>query len=322
MKSPNELFETILKNTTDDIYVLNPCEVVTVDGNYVDVKIYVNDEYPDMILYHVPIQRQETQRAYIFLGIKKGDRGTLKFFDRSTEGYLQSDFDYNSDDRQHDINDRAFELGFIPDKEAYVYFTETKSATVDEIIPNFNSDDFNTPLTTEEEEQYQEWYADMVEQGYIQESDIGYDYDFRGAFKAGFQPSEVGGHWLDTWKKPNHQTFSVESIYATGKYRQYAGSWDSNDNYIMPSSRVIEVEPPEIEIGLKNGNAKISIDASGNINIYSVDNITVKSGVGITLDSPDVTTTGNLSAGNGKSGMYATQSGVLTFSNGILTAST
>ena len=121
MKSPNELLSMVLANTTDDLFVLNPCEVVNVNGNYVDVKIYINDEYPNMILYNVPIQRQETQRAYIFLGIKEGDRGTLKFFDRSVEGYLQSDFDYNSDDRQHDINDRCFELGFIPDKEAYVY---------------------------------------------------------------------------------------------------------------------------------------------------------------------------------------------------------
>ena len=121
MKSPNELLSMVLANTTDDMFVLNPCEVINVNGNYVDVKIYINDEYPNMILYNVPIQRQETQRAYIFLGIKQGDRGTLKFFDRSVEGYLQSDFDYNSDDRQHDINDRCFELGFIPDKEAYVY---------------------------------------------------------------------------------------------------------------------------------------------------------------------------------------------------------
>lgn len=121
MKSPSELLSMVLANTTDDMFVLNPCEVVNVNGNYVDVKIYINDEYPNMVLYNVPIQRQETQRAYIFLGIKEGDRGTLKFFDRSTEGYLQSDFDYNSDDRQHSINDRCFELGFIPDKEAYVY---------------------------------------------------------------------------------------------------------------------------------------------------------------------------------------------------------
>ena len=121
MKSVSELFNQVLSTTTDNIYCTLPCQVVGVSGNYVDVKVFINDDEPDMVLYHVPIQRPETQRAYIYLGIKSGDRGTLKFFDRSTEGYLQSNFDYNSDDRQHDISDRAFELGFIPDKEAYVY---------------------------------------------------------------------------------------------------------------------------------------------------------------------------------------------------------
>lgn len=123
MKSVSELFNQVLSTTTDNIYCTLPCQVVGVNGNYVDVKVFINDDEPDMVLYHVPIQRPETQRAYIYLGIKNGDRGTLKFFDRSVEGYLQSDFDYNSDDRQHDISDRAFELGFIPDAEAYVYPT-------------------------------------------------------------------------------------------------------------------------------------------------------------------------------------------------------
>lgn len=121
MKSVSELFTTLLETTTDEIYVQNPCKVVAVNGNYVDVLLYINDEELDFVIYNVPIQRPETQRAYIFLGIKEGDRGVCRFFDRSTEGYLQSDFDYNSDDRQHDINDRVFELGFIPDAEAYVY---------------------------------------------------------------------------------------------------------------------------------------------------------------------------------------------------------
>lgn len=123
MKSVSELFNQMLENTTDSVYCNLPCKVEKVNGNFVDVKVYINDEEPDLVLYNVPIQRQETQRAYIFLGIKQGDRGTLKFFDRSTEGYLGSNFDYNSDERQHNINDRAFELGFIPDKEAYVYPT-------------------------------------------------------------------------------------------------------------------------------------------------------------------------------------------------------
>ena len=126
MKSVNELFEMVLKETTDSLYVMNPCKVVGVHGNFVDVLLYINDEEVDGVIYNVPIIRQETQRAYIFLGIKEGDRGTCRFFDRSTEGYLQSDFDYNSDDRQHDINDRAFELGFIPDAEAYVYPTNAE----------------------------------------------------------------------------------------------------------------------------------------------------------------------------------------------------
>ena len=124
MESVNELATKFFESTTDEIYVQNPCKVVAVHGNYVDVLLYINDEEPDFVIYNVPIIRQETQRAYIFLGIKEGDRGVVKFFDRSVEGYLQSDFDYNSDERQHDINDRCFELGFIPDKEAYVYLTD------------------------------------------------------------------------------------------------------------------------------------------------------------------------------------------------------
>lgn len=122
-KSVSDLLDKVLKSTTDELYVQNPCKVVNVNGNFVDVLLYINDEDEDFVIYNVPIVRPETQRAYIFLGIKEGDRGLCRFFDRSTEGYLRSDFDYNSDSRQHNINDRCFELGFIPNKEAFVYPT-------------------------------------------------------------------------------------------------------------------------------------------------------------------------------------------------------
>ena len=124
MESVNELFDEYMNNTTDELYVQNPCQVIGVHGNYVDVLLFINDDEPDTVIYNVPIIRPETQRAYIFLGIKEGDRGVCRFFDRSTEAYLQSDFDYNSDERQHDINDRCFELGFLPDKETFVYPTD------------------------------------------------------------------------------------------------------------------------------------------------------------------------------------------------------
>ena len=125
MKSVNELLKTLLDNVTDNLYVQNPCKVTRVseDGNFVDVLLYINDEEVDSIIYNVPVVRPETQRAYIFMGIKEGDRGVCRFFDRSVEGYLQSDFDYNSDERQHDINDRCFELGFLPNAEAFQYLT-------------------------------------------------------------------------------------------------------------------------------------------------------------------------------------------------------
>lgn len=45
--------------------------------------------------------------------------------------------------------------------------------------------------------------------------DFNTDYDMRGAWKAGLLKSEYGGHLPDTFKKPNHPTFSSESIYSS-----------------------------------------------------------------------------------------------------------
>lgn len=123
MKSNSELLNQLLNTTTDELYVQTPATItdVSADGNYVNAILHINDDEPDLEVFHIRVQRPETQRAYIYLGIKKGDKGIVRFFDRSVEGYLKSDYDYNSDDRQHDINDRCFELGFLPNKEAYIY---------------------------------------------------------------------------------------------------------------------------------------------------------------------------------------------------------
>jgi hypothetical protein len=43
--------------------------------------------------------------------------------------------------------------------------------------------------------------------------DSGQDYDFKSAAQAGESP-DASGHWTDKYKKPNHPTFSDESIYA------------------------------------------------------------------------------------------------------------
>ena len=68
---------------------------------------------------------------------------------------------------------------------------------------------FNTILTPEQEKEIQKWKAIYAPH------DSGEDYDLRGAFYAGeTNQQEKGEHGSDKWKKPNHPTFSDQSIYA------------------------------------------------------------------------------------------------------------
>lgn len=91
------------------------------------------------------------------------------------------------------------------------------------------SDPYNTQLSDHDESQFQRWKEKYAAW------DSGNDYDLRGAFKAGLTPDPKTGHWPDTFKKPNHPTFSNESMYA--KYApEKAGHWD-NDVYIKPRAK-------------------------------------------------------------------------------------
>lgn len=116
-------FDNIVQTLKESINCELPCRVETVNGNYVDVLMIRNDDIDDIIISNVPIKRPETATAYIFLGIKKGDRGTLTFFDKSIENYMTGDESYNGDDRCHSMQDRCFSLGFVPDNEAFIYPT-------------------------------------------------------------------------------------------------------------------------------------------------------------------------------------------------------
>jgi len=99
-----------------------PARVVKVnDDGSVNVVAIRNDEIPDCVIT-VPVLRPETQRAYIMLKIKEGDRGVVKFCDKSIESYrLTGSEEYNGDDRQHSISDGVFQLGFLPDNEKFVF---------------------------------------------------------------------------------------------------------------------------------------------------------------------------------------------------------
>ena len=125
METATQALGGLLTRLTDEIYVHVPCQVTAVHGNTVDAIAYINDDEDDFVLYNIPIKMPETQSAYIFLGIKKGDFGTLSFLDRDTSDYIEGfNTDYNGNDAQHDINSRYFELGFVPKPQAFVYPTD------------------------------------------------------------------------------------------------------------------------------------------------------------------------------------------------------
>jgi hypothetical protein len=76
---------------------------------------------------------------------------------------------------------------------------------------------YDTKLSGQEELKFGDWKQKYAPR------DSGADYDLRGAFKAGLTPDPKTGHWPDTYKKPNHPTFSNESQYA--KYGN-PGRWE------------------------------------------------------------------------------------------------
>jgi len=81
------------------------------------------------------------------------------------------------------------------------------------------SNDYNTPLSPEKEKAFQEWAAKANRLGDLR------DYDLRGAF-LNQEKEASNGHLPDTYKKPNHPTFSDESQYAKDGW--VGGSWKEN----------------------------------------------------------------------------------------------
>lgn len=92
---------------------------------------------------------------------------------------------------------------------------------------------YDTQLTPDDEQQFQEWKRKNAPH------DSGDDYDLRGAFKRGVTPDPRNGHWPDTFKKPNHPTFSDQSVYADmsafGDLSVRPGRWEG-DKFIPPKS--------------------------------------------------------------------------------------
>jgi hypothetical protein len=109
---------------------------------------------------------------------------------------------------------------------------------------------FDTPLSPAEEMAFNAWKARYAP------NDSGEDYDLRGAFKAGLTPNPTTGHFPDTFKKPNHPTFSNQSKYAAGANAARAGSWQG-ETFVPSGSR----EPQMAQAGPQTATDAGTMDA-------------------------------------------------------------
>lgn len=94
-----------------------------------------------------------------------------------------------------------------------------------------NDPRFGTSMPMDREKDWQRWAARNVPQG-----DTGQDYDYTGAFLAGQERGGPDGHLPDTFKRPNHETFSVESKYAP-LAPDKAGYWGPDGEYVAPPEK-------------------------------------------------------------------------------------
>lgn len=112
--------------------------------------------------------------------------------------------------------------GAVPSQMSYQNVTQPAPAPAAD--PYDFSNKYNTKLSPDDEAKYQKWAKDNGK-----EKDV-YDYDMRGFWKDGNQFAE-NGHGADTYKKPNHPTFSDQSKYH-GVNGAFGGTWTEKDGEV------------------------------------------------------------------------------------------
>lgn len=126
------------------------------------------------------------------------------------------------------------------------------------------SDKFNTVLAPDEEEKYQAWAAENH-----REKDV-YDYDLRGAWKelqSGTMSEDERGHLGDKYKKPNHPTFSDQSIYS-GQDGVAGGVWSRNaegKDVYTPGRKLSSVEADRLRRYFLRNEPGVMLDLKGKV---------------------------------------------------------
>jgi hypothetical protein len=107
-----------------------------------------------------------------------------------------------------------------------------------DLIDSGMSGRYNTQLNPVEEVLYNAWAAKQGKSGDV------YDYDLRGAFRdlmSGGMSQADNGHLGDRYKKPNHPTFSNQSVYSSPTMQ--GGEWIGSD--FKPSAYNLQNMSPD-----------------------------------------------------------------------------
>lgn len=119
----------------------------------------------------------------------------------------------------------------------------TSQATL-QSTPNLDfTNQFNTTLNPEKEAQFQAWAESQNKLRDLQ------DYDLRGFFNTQGQVA-ANGHSSDKFKKPNHPTFSDQSIYNNSANpeggRYVGGTWDqvNGQDRFTPTAEMLRSTHP------------------------------------------------------------------------------
>ena len=120
MRTPEEALDDIFNGFSASTLVEKPCVVSKVIDNYtVDITYYDNNE-PNTLV-NVPVKHLQTNSAFIFLKLKAGDCGTVRFFDNDVTAYYNGSDAASNEERTHDLNDNEFTYGFYPSAKHYVF---------------------------------------------------------------------------------------------------------------------------------------------------------------------------------------------------------
>jgi len=102
-------------------------------------------------------------------------------------------------------------------------------------LPHNLTDQYNTPIPKEKQKAFDDWIIQTTRKQGRNPLNDRYDYDVNGFFLSGAAQA-ANGHGSDQFKKPNHPTFSNESIYH-GVDGNYGGKWidQGGKSYFSPS---------------------------------------------------------------------------------------